>query len=326
MLPYSENKQKENPSNSNLLDDTSSYTSSHKTSNFHFGSKSPLPMHSFHSNSSKTSLTSNNLISPLNIHLANSLLSTGTTATNQGLFSNSVSNLVNAGVYTTAAVQKSLSSLDVKSMTRDISLVQDNLTLEENWPHLVIKVLPLFNGERLGGKIEELNENVRTCLKTTDLVTFSNNIYNGLLSAGMFTLSAKLSGIHEDKIATRVVELWSFFLGTVLPYLEGVFLPHQIEVNQLKRSKLTSVRTMTLNSFKIHVIAPLMNKLEVAIQQLFKDETQLPTYNNDIAAKLLQMMSILNMSPPLEEEQLQKQFNCISDLLKNKWKQNLNRA
>ena len=46
-----------------------------------------------------------------------------------------------------------------------------------------------------------------------------------LLSAGMLTLSNKLASAGEDIFASRAVEVWTFFFGEVVPYLEGVFLP-----------------------------------------------------------------------------------------------------
>lgn len=43
-----------------------------------------------------------------------------------------------------------------------------------------------------------------------------------LISSGMFTLNAKLTGIDDDKLVVRVVEIWGFFWDQVLPYVEGV--------------------------------------------------------------------------------------------------------
>lgn len=43
-----------------------------------------------------------------------------------------------------------------------------------------------------------------------------------LVSSGMVTLNAKLSGIEDEKLVSRVVEIWGFFWDRILPYLEGV--------------------------------------------------------------------------------------------------------
>lgn len=45
-----------------------------------------------------------------------------------------------------------------------------------------------------------------------------------LIAAGMVTLNAKLTGIDDEKLVARVVEIWGFFWDQVLTYLEGVSL------------------------------------------------------------------------------------------------------
>lgn len=43
-----------------------------------------------------------------------------------------------------------------------------------------------------------------------------------LIKSGMVTLNVKLSGVDDDKLLNRVVEVWGFFWDQVLPYVEGV--------------------------------------------------------------------------------------------------------
>jgi hypothetical protein len=43
-----------------------------------------------------------------------------------------------------------------------------------------------------------------------------------IIANGMVTLSTKLNGIGDEKMISRVVDLWTFFWGQVLPYVEGV--------------------------------------------------------------------------------------------------------
>ena len=45
---------------------------------------------------------------------------------------------------------------------------------------------------------------------------------SALISSGMVTLNAKLTGIEDDKLVSRIVEIWGFFWDQVLPYVEGV--------------------------------------------------------------------------------------------------------
>ena len=53
------------------------------------------------------------------------------------------------------------------------------------------------------------------------LLTLENHTAE-LISSGMVTLNAKLSGIDDEKLVSRVVEIWNFFWDQVLPYVEGV--------------------------------------------------------------------------------------------------------
>lgn len=203
--------------------------------------------------------------------------------------------------YQASSISKSLSNLDVKQMTRDISHLPDVTPQEDMWPILVVYVLPLFNGERLCESIESLNEMVRTCLRQTDLASFADSIQNDLLDTGMFNLNTKLSGVTEEKLVTRIIELWSFFLGIVLPYLEGVFLPHQLALKEVKRAKhLHPVRTIALNMFKNKIILPLLAKLEAAFRQLVDSESAIN--RADAVARILQMMLLLDKTPGSQDE------------------------
>ncbi|KAG9072480.1 hypothetical protein KI688_000251 [Linnemannia hyalina] len=127
------------------------------------------------------------------------------------------------------------SSLDAKVMAREMS--QGHAT-EDVWQALCIKVLTLFNGQGLTGAIEDLNELVRRCLTTRNAFTLCDEI-NELLKNGMLTLNAKLGDVPDEKLVSRLVEGWSFFFGTVLPYFEGVFLPLQIELKTYHARNMT---------------------------------------------------------------------------------------
>ncbi|KAF9432678.1 hypothetical protein BGZ76_010462 [Entomortierella beljakovae] len=127
------------------------------------------------------------------------------------------------------------SSLDAKVMAREMS---HSHSTEDVWQALCIKVLTLFNGQGLTGAIEDLNDLVRRCLQTRNAFVLCDEI-NELLKNGMLTLNAKLGDVPDEKLVSRLVEVWSFFFGTVLPYFEGVFLPLQIELKSYHARKMT---------------------------------------------------------------------------------------
>lgn len=49
-----------------------------------------------------------------------------------------------------------------------------------------------------------------------------------LLSRGMVTLNAKLTGLEDEKLIIRVIETWGFFWDQVLTYIEGVRPPRPL--------------------------------------------------------------------------------------------------
>lgn len=90
---------------------------------------------------------------------------------------------------------------------------------------------------------EDLNTLVKRHIQTVvtnspakALATLENDA-SELIASGMVTLNAKLSGIEDEKLVGRVVEIWGFFWDQVLPYVEGVCLKIS--------SRLTSLTFLT---------------------------------------------------------------------------------
>ncbi|KAJ1935234.1 hypothetical protein FBU59_005452 [Linderina macrospora] len=62
---------------------------------------------------------------------------------------------------TPMSATSSLTVLDAKNIARDFGQARLDLTAEDKWRRLGARVLPLFNGDRLQGTVEENNEIVR---------------------------------------------------------------------------------------------------------------------------------------------------------------------
>ncbi|CAM0136197.1 unnamed protein product [Umbelopsis sp. WA50703] len=245
------------------------------------------------------------------------------------------------------SIHKSLNALDAKMITRDIersiqrstsskdrddlinsptgTVVQNmsSIVNENNdvWQALCVRVLPLFNGEGVKGTIEDLNELLRRCLK--DPLSFNlHRDIEALLRDGMFTLNAKLFGVSDEKLMDRLVEQWSFFFGNVLPYFEAIFLPLRTDVRyaSIDDMEIWNVRNMALQSFRDHVILPLIKRLEDVFEKLFTDfeSSQNPAAT---AAKMLQMTSLLASVPDHSQE-----IDRILTKLKANWKVLMNKG
>jgi hypothetical protein len=68
-----------------------------------------------------------------------------------------------------------------------------------------------------------------------------------LISAGMVTLNAKLSGADDDSLIGRIVDVWSFFWDQVLTYVEGVLLVISIPFYFSPRSRFCFRYTLILS-------------------------------------------------------------------------------
>ncbi|GAC93431.1 hypothetical protein PHSY_000996 [Pseudozyma hubeiensis SY62] len=107
--------------------------------------------------------------------------------------------------------------------------------LSDTWQMVCIRVLPLFNGEALRTSIEDLNEMVSLHVRDTLDRGQSQAIESltldliSLASTGTLTLNSKLQGLEDTRLLLRLVEIWTFFLGQVLPYCEAAFLPFQTD-------------------------------------------------------------------------------------------------
>ncbi|KAJ3092972.1 hypothetical protein HK102_013762 [Quaeritorhiza haematococci] len=176
-----------------------------------------------------------------------------------------------------ANINKSLSNLDAKNMAREVS--QEQTHTDNIWQTICVKVLPLFNGEGLKGCIEDLNDLVSHWLQDNQPQKVTDEV-NELLAAGMLTLGNKLNNVPEEQMIGRLVELWSFFFGTVLQYLRGVFLP------------IREVQTLALMSFRDNLMMPLRGRLEDALPKLAEMDSGRRA--QDIPQRLMQMLLVIN--------------------------------
>ncbi|KAI8617810.1 HbrB-like protein, partial [Chytriomyces sp. MP71] len=91
------------------------------------------------------------------------------------------------------------------------------------WRELRSRVLPLFNGEGLKGSIEELNDAVVDWLNESTLRSSSiRQDVIELATSGVLILNKRMVISGEETLLPRVLDLWSFFFGTIVPYVQGV--------------------------------------------------------------------------------------------------------
>ncbi|KAF5370575.1 hypothetical protein D9758_002099 [Tetrapyrgos nigripes] len=216
------------------------------------------------------------------------------------------------------------------------------------WGAIHVNLLPLFNREPLRVPIEELNNLVKRHISSVisaspprAIATLENDTIE-LLSSGMVTLNSRLAGVDDDKLISRVVELWGFFWDQVLTYVEGSLLPLRTDplLPALYRPKRPSsptrssakstavqksasqidVRTIALRCFRDKIIVPLSNRLYARLSSIGKpDELQ------EIPPRVEQMLLVLSSinrqrSPTLSLTTPSPQANsaetAVTDLLR----------
>ena len=75
--------------------------------------------------------------------------------------------------------------------------------------------------EDLNALVKRHLQSVVSSIPSKALATLEHDA-SDLIASGMVTLNAKLTGVEEEKLIGRIVEIWGFFWDQVLPYVEGV--------------------------------------------------------------------------------------------------------
>lgn len=104
--------------------------------------------------------------------------------------------------------------------------------LDDAWPLLKAKLLNLFSGEEVRTPIEELNVlvsvHIRRCIQRRSPVLLLEDVRE-LLQTGFSSLAQTLRGVPDDRLVTKLVEIWSTVYGAIVPFLQAVFLPLDLE-------------------------------------------------------------------------------------------------
>lgn len=207
---------------------------------------------------------------------------------------------------------------------------------EDSWTLLCSKVMPLFSGEGLRVPVEDLNNLVVMHL---DLLIRQGvgpkeviSEFRNLLKIGIINLDSTLSRAPDEKLISRLVEVWMSFFSQALPYLEAVFLPLQLEfegVGQIlsqeeaqeywlglleKPANLTTHRYI-LMAFRDHVVLPISDRLLDLTARIHLDFGE--TEYSGIAARILQCTNILSAIQSNDENQAK--IDGLVKALKSSW-------
>ena len=107
-----------------------------------------------------------------------------------------------------------------------------NLTPEDAWDFLKAKLLIIFEGEELRMPVEDLNRlvsvHLQSCIQKQAPTIITEDLRE-LLQTGFSSLNQTLRSIPDERLVLHLVEMWHFVFCTVLPYMQAVFLPLDLE-------------------------------------------------------------------------------------------------
>ncbi|KAL7624743.1 hypothetical protein AAE478_006314 [Parahypoxylon ruwenzoriense] len=107
-----------------------------------------------------------------------------------------------------------------------------NMSLDDAWPYLRAKLLVIFEGEDLRLPVEDFNRvvimHIQYCIQRRSAHIIIDDLRD-FLSTGFASLDRTLRKTSEDRLIPALVELWIFTFTSILPYMQAVFLPLDLE-------------------------------------------------------------------------------------------------
>lgn len=108
----------------------------------------------------------------------------------------------------------------------------NNMTPEDAWDFLKAKLLVIFDGEDVRIAIEDLNKlvliHIQRCVQKRAPIAIIDDLRE-LLETGFASLNHNLTGVPDEKLVPHLVQMWMLTFGTILPFIQAVFLPLDLE-------------------------------------------------------------------------------------------------
>ncbi|KAF2724107.1 HbrB-like protein [Polychaeton citri CBS 116435] len=114
---------------------------------------------------------------------------------------------------------------------------------DDAWPLLKARLLNVFSGEQLRTPIEDFNllvsVHIRRCIQRHSPIVLVEDVRE-LMQTGFGSLGQTLRAVPDDRLVSKLVEMWIGVYGAILPFLQAVFLPLDLEFKG--RGTIMSVR------------------------------------------------------------------------------------
>ncbi|CAJ2510663.1 Uu.00g062880.m01.CDS01 [Anthostomella pinea] len=108
----------------------------------------------------------------------------------------------------------------------------NSMSFDDAWPYLKAKLLVIFEGGDLRLPVEDFNRvvtmHIQYCIQRRAGHIIVDDLRD-LLATGFSSLDHTLRMTPEDRLIPALVELWLFTFTNILPYMQAVFLPLDLE-------------------------------------------------------------------------------------------------
>lgn len=187
----------------------------------------------------------------------------------------------------------------------------NGLSPDDAWPLLKARVLLIFEGEDPRPPVEDFNAlvsvHIKRCVHKRSPIILIEDL-NELLSTGFGSLDQTLRHVPDDRLIPHLVEMWLVVFTTILPFLQAVFLPLDLEfrgsgiMSSAAAAEFWGVMLpdeMNTKSPENKNI-PILGELEVRRITLlmFRDIVILPRYDSLMA--IFSRLSLENLNAGLE--------------------------
>jgi len=165
------------------------------------------------------------------------------------------------------------------------------LSPDDAWPLLKARVLLIFEGEDPRPPVEDFNTlvsiHIKRCVHKRSPILLIEDL-NELLQTGFSSLDQTLRHVPDDRLIPHLVEMWLVVFTTILPFLQAVFLPLDLEfrgsgiMSSTQAAEFWGVMLPDEMNTKSpeHKNIPILGELEVRRITLlmFRDIVILPRY------------------------------------------------
>ncbi len=108
----------------------------------------------------------------------------------------------------------------------------NNMRSEDAWDLLKAKLLVVFDGDELRIPVEDLNglvtAHIQRCIVKRSAPAIVEDLRE-FLQTGFTSLDQTLRNVPDHRLVPHLVDMWLFVFGKLLPYMQAVFLPLDLE-------------------------------------------------------------------------------------------------